>query len=72
MARTMKFFSGSVLLGCACLAGGCDPPPPNLQELGRIAFAESEVPGADQGYTMPERLRENTPDEAEEGPPPAE
>lgn len=43
---------------CLPLFCGCGAEPPSLEELGRIVFSASEVPGADEPYSLPEYLRE--------------
>ncbi|HEX7378135.1 MAG TPA: hypothetical protein VF278_13540 [Pirellulales bacterium] len=50
-ATTLFFLSTAMLFGCGA-------QPPSREELGRIAFKASEVPGADDAYSLPEYLRE--------------
>jgi hypothetical protein len=57
MRRTTRLLYLFSLLAPACLISGCEPPPPSREELGRIVFSESEVPGADDTYQLPEHLR---------------
>lgn len=52
------------LLSAVLLISGCEPAPPSRQELGRIVFNESDVPGADKPYVVPGYLLELAPDEA--------
>lgn len=56
------------LLSAVFITSGCEPAPPSPQELGRIVFNESEVPGADKPYVLPEYLLESAPDEAKKQP----
>lgn len=44
---------------CLPLLSGCEAEPPSREELGRIVFSPSEVPGADKPYTLPDYLRED-------------
>ena len=69
MPRATKHLGGLLLLAGACLLGGCDAKRPTPQELGRIVFKESEVPGADQPYELPEHLQKLQTDENKKGPP---
>lgn len=55
------------LLLSGCLLSGCEPMPPSREELGRIEFDESKVPGFDTPYSMPEYLRKAPPAEEKEG-----
>jgi hypothetical protein len=66
MRHTTKLLPLFSLFATACLIAGCEPPPPSPQELGRIVFNESEVPGANETYELPERIRNAQP--AEEPP----
>jgi hypothetical protein len=61
MPRTTKLLQLFSLSAAACLIAGCEPSPPSPQELGRIVFKESEVPGADETYELPERIRNAEP-----------
>jgi hypothetical protein len=69
MMRLMKLLGGSLLLVCAGLSCGCEPQKPSEQELGRIVFSESEVPGADRSYELPKPLQKTHTDEDKKGPP---
>lgn len=72
MSRKFQLAGCGVLLGLGGLIAGCDPPPPEPQELGRLVFRESEVPGADKPYVLPEYLRNLQPEETPDGPRPGE
>jgi hypothetical protein len=72
MTRAARFLSLFFVLAAASLITGCDPSPPSREELGRIVFSESEVPGADETYTLPERLRAITSEAKDEKGPPGE
>ena len=63
MRPTTKLLYLLFLFATACLTTGCGPSPPSRQELGRIVFIESEVPGADEPYELPERIRNAKPAE---------
>lgn len=69
MPRLMKHLGGLPFLTVACVLCGCDAQRPAPQELGRIVFKESEVPGADQTYELPEHLQKLQDDETKKGPP---
>lgn len=64
MYRTVLFLT----LGClAVVLCGCEAEPPGQKELGRIVFSESDVPGADRPYALPEYLRKAPPAPEPEG-----
>jgi hypothetical protein len=58
MKRTISPLNLFVILVTTCLTTGCEPAAPSKEELGRIVFSESEVPGANDIYIVPERLRD--------------
>lgn len=39
------------------LLHGCDAAPPSRDDLGHIVFDTTEVPGADEAYSLPKHLR---------------
>lgn len=47
---------------CVPFFSGCEAEPPSREELGRIVFSASDVPGADKPYSLPEYLREAAPE----------
>jgi len=65
MTRVVRLLNLFFVLAAASLIAGCDPPPPSSEELGRIVFSESEVPGANEAYTVPKRIEELKADENE-------
>jgi hypothetical protein len=73
MRRTNRLLSWTVLFGALSTISGCDPPPPKVQEMGKIVFRESDVPGNDRPYALPEHLRNLKGDERpDQGSPPGE
>ena len=67
MNQRLRLFSSIALIFTACPLSGCDPAPPSREELGRIEFNPSKVPGADKPYTLPQYLRDAPPAEEKEG-----
>ena len=72
MNQLAKFFLSASFIVTACLLSGCEPAPPSREELGRIEFNPSKVPGADKPYTLPQYLRDAPPAEEKEGRKPGE
>jgi hypothetical protein len=68
MKNEIKNWAYLSLCTAVLISNGCEPAPPSRQELGRIVFNESEVPGTDKPYIVPEYLRELAPDEATKPP----
>ncbi|HEV3340214.1 MAG TPA: hypothetical protein VG125_07645 [Pirellulales bacterium] len=66
MTRATRLLNLFFVLAATCLITGCEPSPPSKEELGRVVFKESEVPGAEETYTVPERLRSLKTDETEQ------
>lgn len=64
MANEIKNLGYPLVFTAVLIISGCEPTPPGRQELGKIVFNESEVPGADKPYVVPEYLLELAPDEA--------
>lgn len=55
---------GPIAVCLLAIALGCSPAPPSMEELGRIVYDPSQVPGFDRPYSLPHGL-------GEESPPPA-
>ncbi|HWB09042.1 MAG TPA: hypothetical protein VG826_07455 [Pirellulales bacterium] len=58
MKRVINLLSLFGILAATCLITGCEPSPPSREELGRIVFSQSEVPGNSNTYVLPEHLRD--------------
>jgi hypothetical protein len=71
MTQTEKLLS-VVLVLSGCVLCGCEAEPPSREELGRIVYSESDVPGADKPYALPEYLRKAPPAPEPEGRKPGE